>query len=74
MRGRWLGQRLGYTKLLLTVFLFAREALLDELTAEPIDQVQQSVMLAQKNSVCGNLFLKSFCVFNFQPRRKISVK
>jgi hypothetical protein len=26
-----------------------------------IDQVQQSVMLAQNFSVCGNLFQKNFC-------------
>jgi hypothetical protein len=38
------------------------------------NQLQQSVMLAQNISVCGNLFAKLFRTTRFQPRRKNSVK
>jgi hypothetical protein len=38
------------------------------------NQLQQSVMLAQKKSVCGNLFAEILCSTSFQPRRKNSVK
>jgi hypothetical protein len=35
-----------------------------------IDQVQQSVMLAQIFFVCGNLFSKKFCAINFTRAEK----
>jgi hypothetical protein len=49
-------------------------SLIQKLARAKSSQLQQSVMLAQNFSVCGNLFAKNSAMHSFQPRRKNSVK
>ncbi|OLE13303.1 MAG: hypothetical protein AUG89_05405 [Acidobacteria bacterium 13_1_20CM_4_56_7] len=74
MRGRWLGQRLGYTKLLLTVSSFTREALFDELAVEPNQSGSTERHASTKFFGLWKSFFEKFLRRSFQPPRKISVK